>query len=236
MLKKLLCVILALIFIFSLSGCGDDKQKPETEVRNEVVGFKDKTDEDKKSSVLTYVKEKHNLEGVVDGPIYPMEYHYLNGADVYYACVNTNNFNKLCCWINQDGTVTDSSFTWAMQENIAKMFKPILTEYINNFKIYPVVTMKETSKQWQPGEEMDMIKAEKTLVIEVFVFANESEREAFNAAKEKNFDNKLNFAEGSINIEFVDDINKLDLTNKTMNEYEYGYGFGKDIPNRDLTD
>lgn len=231
MLKKIISLFLVIISItMCFTGCHEDKNVSKPNGTDfEAMDF-----EQRKDFVLKYIEDKYQLTGTIDNDIQLMSYYYSDDNDTYYARVNTNNFNKLCCWIEQDGTVVDSSFTWEMQDNIRKMFDPILSEYFTNFKTYPVLTFQECQKQWQLGEEQEMLDTESSLTVEVFLFLNNEELEKFYEIRNRNFDNKFNFADGTLNVEFVDDVNKIDLKNKSMLDYDYGYGFGKTTTDRDL--
>lgn len=233
MLKKIIVIMLILVFsVFCFVGCNEQKNN---ESITEVVNFKEMEDDQRKDYVLNHIKEKYNVNGIIREPINAMSFYYSNDFDTYYACVETDDFYKICCWIKEDGTIVDSGYTRNMQNNISKMFEPIIKKYVKKYKIVPVVWMQDYQKVWEIGQESEMMKTEKGMFIEVYVFINTSEMFDFKKAIEENFDNELNFANGTINVEYVEDVDKVNLANKSMYEYDLGYGFGI-TPDRDLMD
>ena len=234
MFKKIISVLLSILLIaMCFTGCSNKQNisQPKDSSDIESMDF-----EQRKEFVLKYVKDKYQLTGTMHDDVHLMTYYYSDDNDTYYARVDTSNFNKLCCWIEQDGTIVDSSFTWEMQDNIRKMFDPILAEYFTEFKTYPVLTFQECTKQWKPGEEQEMIDTESSLTIEIFLFLNHNDLDKFFEVRERNFDGKFNFADGTLNVQFVEDVNKVDVTNMDLLSYDYGYGFGKTNLDRNLFD
>ena len=235
MFKRIISILLIItLSLLCFVGCNDKQANTQTKGNGSTMESMDF--EQRKDFVLQYVKDTYQLTGTIHDDVHLMTYYYSDDNDTYYARVDTSNFNKLCCWIEEDGTVVDSSFTWDMQDNIRKMFDPILSEYFTEFKTYPVLTFQECTKQWKPGEEQEMIDIESSLTIEIFLFLNHNDLDKFFEIRERNFDDKFNFADGTLNVQFVEDVNKVDVTGMDLLSYDYGYGFGKTNPNRNLFD
>lgn len=226
MFKKIVAMFLVVVIgIAGLAGCKQDK--------NKTIKF-DKMDDDKRQEyVLKYIKDKYQLDGTIRDPINTMQFYYGDDGDTYFACVETSDFNKICCWINKDGTIVDNSYVLGMKDNLEKMFSPIISSYFDNCKIVPVVFMQNQKKPWEVGQEEEMLKEETSLFVELYLFVNTSEAPKFQKAADENFGNKLNFANGTINVAFVSDINNIDLTKRSMTDYDVGFGFAKDV-NRDV--
>jgi hypothetical protein len=207
------------------AGCANKENKPE---EKQVIEFSTLSAEERETYVLKHIEKEYNLKGTLADPVNAMEVYNSDKTHLYYACVDTDNFNKICCWIDEDGTITDTHYTFEMQDNLKALFEPVLSEYFDNYKIYPVVWMQENIQPWSAGQEKEMIAKETSMFIEVYMFIEYGDEEKFKEACANNFDGKLNFANGALNTELVVDLDKLDLKGKTMREYDYGFGFAKD--------
>lgn len=143
MYKRIVLLILGLLSVFGLFGCGQDNST-----------FYDWEEERQQEYVRKYIKQQYGLEGDLYEIDYLIGYGYDNLMTTLFTLPDGRYFRL---WIHEDGSITDLKFKWELQDDLDKLIHDKLeaiageNAVYNDFGIlsFPKKVWTEDDDLWQ---------------------------------------------------------------------------------------
>lgn len=213
---KAVLFCMCISFLLNICGCrtatGGDKKE-------EGLKFSQFSQVEKIEYVSGYIKDQYNIE-VEISEVIKRQVSSMQSEEYYYAIAKCDDTSRIYCWIDDQGKITDSKFINDMSDQIHQLFEKKTAEYLNSYKLMCSCTLNTpTEKKWDETKIEKMIAEEDiTTVIRIFVSNNEKEKATQWA--DNNFNSTFDFAKGICYIYFVDDIEKVDMYNYDLTDFD----------------
>lgn len=222
-LRKYILVVLAMFVLLTITSCGTENRN----TRDNNMTFSQMAQTEKKEYVQDYLRDTYGFNSEITADIKKREINSFSNEEQYYAIAKTQDNERVYCWINDDGKISDSYFVLNMQNDIENLFKDIIDDTVSDFEISCVTTLNyPTEKTYDSSSVFTMLSTE-PVTTSVRIFVDSSGRDLIQKEIPSIVDEKLNFTDGCIYVYYVDNLMDFDFKDIDLASYDESFVFKK---------